>query len=75
MLNLFPIRFLIDKVQKTKKIVICRIMKNFVTITAAGVTQCEFSITMQISSNPSILNRVVPQVLLQNLTQWLLIFN
>ena len=47
-LNLFPI-FLVDKVKKKKKkknrkIVICRIMKNFVTITAAGVTQCEFSI-------------------------------
>ena len=51
-LNLFPI-FLVDKVKKknktknknkNRKIVICRIMKNFVTITAAGVTQCEFSI-------------------------------
>ena len=47
MLNLFPIRFLADKVQK-KKIVFCRTMKNFFTITAAGVTQCEFSINMQI---------------------------
>ena len=48
-LNLFPI-FLVDKVKKKKnrKIVICRIMKNFFTITAAGVTQCEFSINMQI---------------------------
>ena len=69
MLNLFPIRFLVDKVQK-KKIVFCRTMKNFFTITAAGVTQCEFSINMQIfKSNPSILNRVVPQVLLHNLTK------
>ena len=47
MLNLFPIRFLVDKVKK-KKIVFCRTMKNFFTITAAGVTQCEFSINMQI---------------------------
>ena len=47
MLNLFPIRFLADKVQK-KKIVFCWTMKNFFTITAAGVTQCEFSINMQI---------------------------
>ena len=47
MLNLFPIRFLVDKVQK-KKIVFCRTMKNFFTITAAGVMQCEFSINMQI---------------------------
>ena len=49
-LNLFPI-FLVDKVKKKKKkrkIVICRIMKNFFTITAVGVTQCEFSINMQI---------------------------
>ena len=53
--NLFPIRFLVDKVKKNnnkkkknRKIVICRIMKNFFTITAAGVTQCEFGINMQI---------------------------
>ena len=47
-LNLFPI-FLVDKVEKkNRKIVICRIMKNFFTITAASVTQCEFSINMQI---------------------------
>ena len=48
-LNLFPI-FLVDKVKKKKnrKIVICKITKNFFTITAAGVTQCEFSINMQI---------------------------
>ena len=48
-LNLFPI-FLVDKVKKKKnrKIVIWRIMKNILTITAAGVTQCEFSINMQI---------------------------
>ena len=50
-LNLFPI-FLVDKVkkkkqtnkQKNRKIVICTIMKNFFTITAARATQCEFSI-------------------------------
>ena len=50
-LNLFPI-FLVDKVKKKKKgkIVICRIMMNF-TITAAGVTQCEFSINMLNSFN------------------------
>ena len=55
-LNLFPI-FLVDKKKtkqnknknkqqkkKNRKIVICRIMKNFFTVTAAGVTQCEFSI-------------------------------
>ena len=37
--NLFPI-FLVDKVKKKKKrkFVICRIMKNLFTITAAGVT-------------------------------------
>ena len=49
-LNLFPI-FLVDKVKKKKKkrkIVIYRIMKNFFTITAVGVTQCEFGINMQI---------------------------
>ena len=59
-LNLFPI-FLVDKVknkknktkqnktkQKNRKIVICSIRKNFFNITAAGVTQCEFSINMQI---------------------------
>ena len=50
-LNLFPI-FLVDKVKKKKKknrkIVICSITKNFFTITAAGVTQCEFGINMQI---------------------------
>ena len=45
-LNLFPI-FLVDKVRV--KVVICRIMKNVFTITADGVTQCEFSINMQIS--------------------------
>ena len=45
-LNLFPI-FLVDKVEKkTRKIAICRIM-NIFTITAAGVTQCEFRINMQ----------------------------
>ena len=50
-LNLFPI-FLVDKVKKKKKgkIVICRIMMNF-TITAAGVTQCKFSINMLNSFN------------------------
>ena len=47
-LNLFPL-FLVDEVKKkNRKVVICRIMKNFLTITAAGVTQCEFSINMQI---------------------------
>ena len=49
-LDLFPI-FLVNKVnrkKKNRKVVICRIMKNFFTITAAGVTQCEFSINMQI---------------------------
>ena len=48
-LNPLPI-FLVNKVNKKKnrKIVICRIMKNFFTITATGVTQCEFSINMQI---------------------------
>ena len=40
-LNLFPIRFLVDKV---KKIDICRIFP----ITAPGVTQCKFRISMQI---------------------------
>ena len=36
--NLFPI-FLVDKVKKkNRKFVICRIMKNLFTITAAGVT-------------------------------------
>ena len=42
---------LVDKVKKKKKnrkIVICGIMTNFFTITAAGVTQCEFSTNMQI---------------------------
>ena len=50
-LNLFPI-FPVDKVKKKKKrkrnIVVCRIMKNILTITAAGVTPCEFSINMKI---------------------------
>ena len=49
-LNQFPI-FLVDikKYKKrNRKFVTCRIMKNFFTITAAGVTQCEFSINMQI---------------------------
>ena len=50
-LNLFTI-FLVDKVkkkkQKNRKIVIRRITKNFFTVTAARVTQCEFSINMQI---------------------------
>ena len=47
-LNLFPI-FLVDKVKKkNRKIVIREIMKNFFTITVAGVTQCEFSVNMQI---------------------------
>ena len=48
-LDIFPI-FLVNKVnrKKNRKVVICRIMKNFFTITAAGVTQCEFSINMQI---------------------------
>ena len=47
-LNLFTI-FLVDKVKKkNRKIVICSITKNFFTITAAGVTQCEFGINMQI---------------------------
>ena len=37
--NLFPNRFLVDKVKKKNRdIVICRIIKNFFTITAAGVT-------------------------------------
>ena len=70
-LNLFP-SFLVDKVKKNRKIVICsqRIMKNSVTITAAGVTQCEFSIKIcKFKSNPSILNRIVPQVLFHNLTK------
>ena len=51
-LNLFAI-FLVDKVNKKKKKkkrknAICRIMKNFFTTTAAGVTQREFGINMQI---------------------------
>ena len=69
--NLFPI-FLVDKVEKkNRNIAICRIMKNFFTITAAGVTQCEFRINMQFKFkwNPSILNRVLPQVLFHNLTK------
>ena len=71
-LNLFPI-FVVDRVkEKTKqnrKIVICRIMKNFllsqwpVSRNANSASICKFK------SNPSILNRVVPQVLLHNLTK------
>ena len=49
MLNLIQIRFLVDKVkEKNRKLVICRVIKHFFTITAAGVTQCEFRINMQI---------------------------
>ena len=50
-LNLFPI-FLVDKVKKKKKkteklsFVVSR--RIFFTITAVGVTQCEFGINMQI---------------------------
>ena len=69
-LKLFPIRFLVDKVkEKNRKIVICRIMKNFflsqrpVSGSANSESVCKFK------SNPSILNRVVPQVLLHNLTK------
>ena len=67
LLNLFQIRFLVDKVKKTKKSLICRIMKNFllseqpVSRNANSASICKFK------SNPSILNRVAPQVLLHNL--------
>ena len=71
-LNLFPI-FLVDKVKRKKKngkIVICKIMKNFL-LSQPPVSRnanspssiCKFK------SNSSNLNRVVPQVLFHNLTK------
>ena len=45
------------------------------TVKAAGVTEREFCINMQIESKPSSLNRVVPQVLLHKLIEYLFIFN
>ena len=69
-LKLFPIRFLVDKIKKkNRKIVIRRIMNNFflsqrpVSGNANSESVCKFK------SNPSILNRVVPQVLLHDLTK------
>ena len=48
-LNLFLIHYFSWwQSQKHRKTVICRIMKNFFTITAASVTECEFSVSMQI---------------------------
>ena len=42
-LNQFPIFLVV----KNRKIAICRIKKNFFTVTAARVTQYEFAINMQ----------------------------
>ena len=69
-LNLFPI-FLVDKVKKknkqsqkkTRKIVICRIMKNFLLSQPPVPRNANSpSSICKFKSNPSILNRVVPQV-------------
>ena len=65
--NLFPIRFLVDK--NNRKIFICRIMKNFFTITAAVSRNANSASICKFKSNPSILNRVMTQVLLHNLTK------
>ena len=45
------------------------------TVKAAGVRQREFYINMQIESKPSSLNRVVPQICLHKLIEYLFIVN
>ena len=73
-LGLFQI-FLVDKVKKKKKkkirkIVICRIMKTVVLLPQRPVSRNANSASIcKFKSNPSILNRVVPQVLFHNLTK------
>ena len=67
-LNLFPI-FLVDKVKKTERLsfvgsrIIFLLSQRLVSRNANSASICKFK------SNPSILNRVVKQVLLHNLTK------
>ena len=69
-LNLLPIFLVVvDKVKKKNRKIVILLSQRPVSRIANSASICKFK------SNPSILNRVVPQVLFHNQTKQLLIFN